>query len=432
MGNTVLKNAGMILCLVLTACINNAGDTTPPSAVADLSVIAVNDASMDLSWTSPGDDAANETAARYDLRYSVSPITGENWSSATPAAGLLSPRASGSAETFTVNGLSDGTKYYFALKTADEVPNWSDLSNVASGCGPLLLEDFSSTAIFPASNWWNLDISSAPVDPGSATYLTGYGANHCRASFGPVSAGVGYTYAGVPGSQALEQPDFEFDAESDHGAAGRPLGYPIPVQARTQPNWVEGGVPGGGELGDRHLILIDRDHGFLFETAETQWVDPPGQWTASAGAVWNLSANDRRPDDYASAIESGLALFPGLVRYDEAEKGAPIRHALAVSISSVQGYVWPASTGGTMQSGVLPFGARLRLKAGVDISGYSPIMQRVLQAMKTYGLIVAIKGSDLYVLGTADDRWDGVNVYDPLNAITGGDFELIELGWGSP
>jgi hypothetical protein len=39
----------------------------------------------------------------------------------------------GSAETFTVTGLFPDTTYYFALKAADEVPNWSGISNSPSG-----------------------------------------------------------------------------------------------------------------------------------------------------------------------------------------------------------------------------------------------------------------------------------------------------------
>lgn len=84
-----------------------------------------------LQWTSPGDDSLTGTASQYDIRYSTSPITEVTWSTATQCLGEPAPKVAGSAETFTVINLTPNTVYYFAIKTADEVPNWSDLSNVA-------------------------------------------------------------------------------------------------------------------------------------------------------------------------------------------------------------------------------------------------------------------------------------------------------------
>jgi hypothetical protein len=113
-------------------------DTTPPGALNDLSVKEVTADSVALTWTAPGDDGNVGTATTYDIRYSTSPITETNWSSATQVTGEPTPKPAGSTETFTVTGLSLGTTYYFALKTADEVPNWSGLSNVVSAttCAP--------------------------------------------------------------------------------------------------------------------------------------------------------------------------------------------------------------------------------------------------------------------------------------------------------
>ncbi len=88
--------------------------------------------SVTLHWTAPGDDSTSGTAAQYDIRYSTSPITLANWDSATQVTGEPSPQVAGSAESFTVNGLNPSTTYYFAIRAADEVPNWSGLSNVIS------------------------------------------------------------------------------------------------------------------------------------------------------------------------------------------------------------------------------------------------------------------------------------------------------------
>jgi hypothetical protein len=79
-----------------------------------------------LAWTASGDDGNVGTASQYDIRYlEGTPITANNWNSAVQATGEAAPKAAGSAETFTVSGLQSGKTYYFAIKTGDEVPNWS-------------------------------------------------------------------------------------------------------------------------------------------------------------------------------------------------------------------------------------------------------------------------------------------------------------------
>ncbi|MFA5070371.1 MAG: fibronectin type III domain-containing protein [Patescibacteria group bacterium] len=88
--------------------------------------------SVTLTWTAPGDDNAIGLADQYDIRYSTSPITEENFSAATAVVNPPVPQAAGATETFEVTGLEPDTLYYFALKTADEVPNWSSISNIVS------------------------------------------------------------------------------------------------------------------------------------------------------------------------------------------------------------------------------------------------------------------------------------------------------------
>ncbi|WP_127578941.1 discoidin domain-containing protein [Paenibacillus koleovorans] len=109
------------------------GDTTPPSAITNLAVGTTTSSSVQLTWTAPGDDGGTGTAASYDIRYSTSTITAGNWSSATAVTGEPTPAAAGTSQSMTVTGLSPSTTYYFAMKTNDEVPNTSALSNVPSG-----------------------------------------------------------------------------------------------------------------------------------------------------------------------------------------------------------------------------------------------------------------------------------------------------------
>jgi len=84
-----------------------------------------------VQWNAPGDDGWSGTATSYDLRYSESPITSSNFSSATRVTDLPAPRSSGTRQRVTVRGLTPGTTYYFALRTQDNVGNWSQISNVA-------------------------------------------------------------------------------------------------------------------------------------------------------------------------------------------------------------------------------------------------------------------------------------------------------------
>ena len=107
-------------------------DDVPPAAVADLAASASTTNTVTLTWTAPGDDGAAGTAAYYDIRYAKFPITDVNWASASTAGGEPPPKTGGEPDTFVVHYLAPGTIYYFALKTADERPNLSGLSNVVS------------------------------------------------------------------------------------------------------------------------------------------------------------------------------------------------------------------------------------------------------------------------------------------------------------
>lgn len=301
-----------------------------------------------------------------------------------------------------------------------------------------LLEDFSSRPVFPADNWWNLDISSAPVDSESSAiidWISGRTSTNPTATrivhpdFGPPPYGI--PYVGVGANQQLDLMSFSpYGSQSDPGGPGRPVGYPVPAEAKSLPNYIEGALPGGGTSGDRHLIVIDRRHWLLYETWATRWNASAARWEAGSGATFDLSTNARRPDTWTSADAAGLAIFPGLVRHDEVAASGPIAHAFRVTTRGTNGYVWPASHQAGSTAGAPPMGARLRLKASVDISGYPADVRKIFQAMKTYGLIVADNGTDMYVSGTMDPAWDN-NVLNPaFHSLHADDFEVIQLGWG--
>ncbi len=155
-------------------------DTTPPDAVADLATGTVTASSVDLSWTAPGDDGATGTATTYDVRYSTSVINDGNWASATQATGEPAPQVAGSSETFTVTGLNSTTTYYFAIKTSDEVPNESALSNVPSATTlngpPTVAAAIADTTVNgdnpPVDNYRDLKAVFTDFEDGSALTYT--------------------------------------------------------------------------------------------------------------------------------------------------------------------------------------------------------------------------------------------------------------------
>ncbi len=301
-----------------------------------------------------------------------------------------------------------------------------------------LLEDFSSRQVFPADNWWNLDVSAAPLDSSSQAILDWISnrtpqnptaTRPLHPDFGPPPYGI--PYVGVGANQALQPVTFTlYGPQSDAGAPGRPPGYPIPDQAKTVANYIEGGIAGGGSSGDRHLLVIDRARGLLFETWATRWrTTSPAHWEAGSGAVFNLATNARRMDGWTSADAAGLAIFPGLVRADEVFGPNPIRHAFRFTTRATHGYVFPASHEAGTTAGAPPMGTRLRLKAGKDLSGYPPQIQKVFQAMKTYGLILADNGTDMYISGTMDPVWDNDILNPAFASLTADDFEVVQRGW---
>ncbi|HEX8155494.1 MAG TPA: hypothetical protein VF698_20340 [Thermoanaerobaculia bacterium] len=299
--------------------------------------------------------------------------------------------------------------------------------------------------LFPPNNWWNLDISNAPVASNSQTFINFINQNsttppgrRLHPDFGGNDLdNPGYTY-GIPylvveSSQAKKSVQFLYDDQSDgvtHGPETSFPFYPIPDQAISQMGWVENGPPGSVDLrdeADRHILIVDKSSNHLYELWNCYY--DGAQWFAGSGAFFDMNTNDRRPDTWTSADAAGLAILPGLIRYDEVYGPDEIRHALRVTVRATNGYVYPASHQAGSTANALPMGARLRLKADKNISGFPAEMQKIFRAFKKYGLIVADNGSDLYVGGTYDTRWNNDVLNPAFHALHADDFEVIQLGW---
>ena len=301
-----------------------------------------------------------------------------------------------------------------------------------------------SAPLFPADNWWNLDIRQAPVDANSAAYIAfinNGGTRRLHPDFGgeesPGSVGIyGFPYAVVDAAQLKSIVSFQYASESDGVAQ---VFYPIPTQAITQPHWVEGGAPGNVDQrssSDRHLLMVDCTNNHLYELYNVWYDGAVGRWKAGSGAFFDMNTNNRRPEGWTSADAAGLAILPGLVRWDEVNDSTltEIGHAFRVTVRATNGYVWPASHRAGSTAGALPMGARLRLKASVNgadpaLRSTNPAMQKIFRAMQKHGLIVADNGSDMYVSGSFDTRWNNDILNPAFALLSAHDFEVVQLGW---
>ena len=304
--------------------------------------------------------------------------------------------------------------------------------------------------VFPSDNWWNVDVSAAPIDASSANYIAfinNGGTRHLHPDFGgeasPGSVAIyGMPYAIVDGSQAKQAVTFDYWDESDgvdySTGQGIPF-YPLPAQAINQPHWVEGGSPANVDQRsqqDRHLLVVDCTNRLLYELYNVFYDATQSKWFAGSGAFFDMKTNNRRPDGWTSADAAGLAILPGLVRYDEAWNPAvtDIGHAFRVTVRSTNGYVYPASHRAGSTVGALPMGARLRLKTNVGgldpaLRTSDPNVQKIFRAMQKYGLIVADNGSDMFITGTFDTRWNSDILNPAFSLLSASDFDVIQLGW---
>ena len=132
-------------------------DTVPPAQVTDLASVTASASTVTLSFTAVGDDGNSGQASQYDLRYSLSPITAGNFSSATEVQGEPTPSASGTAEIVVADGLSSGTLYHFALTVIDNVGNVSPVSNNASATTQSVQTIFSDDMESGENGWTTQD-----------------------------------------------------------------------------------------------------------------------------------------------------------------------------------------------------------------------------------------------------------------------------------
>ena len=269
--------------------------------------------------------------------------------------------------------------------------------------------------MFPADNWWNLDVSGSPVHARSDEWVASIGLDdHVHPDFGMVWNGspIGIPYAVLTGAAPDVPVSFDYDDESDPGP------YPIPPNAP-----VEAGS-------DSHVIVIDDQNCLLYELFAATSIDGGRRWSAGSGAVFDLRSNGLRPDSWTSADAAGLPIFAGLARYSEVVEQGRIDHALRFTARTTQrAFIHPATHWASSVSdpSVPPMGARFRMRADYDCSWMSAEAQVVCDALKRYGMFLADNGSDWYITGAPDPRWNDDALGD-LKSIPGSAFEAVDTG----
>jgi hypothetical protein len=359
-------------------------------APGHLHVRARSATSITLAWR---DRASGER--RYELR----------------RAGRTIRRLPAGATSARIGGLHAGRRYRFGVRAC-----------ARKGCGPAAAITVRTRAngaggprvggcpVFPADNAWNRDVSRDPVDPSSDAYIRALPGN-LHPDFGSGRYGdYGIPYTVVPRDQPLAPIRFTaYGDESDPGP------YPVPLDAR-----VEGG-------GDRHVLVVQQGTCKLYELFDAQ--RSSDGWNADSGAVFDLRSNHLRPAGWTSADAAGLPIFPGLARADEASAGA-IHHALRFTVRRTQrAYVDPARHFASSDTNpdLPPMGLRFRLRADYDVSGFHGQALAILRALRTYGMIVADNGSNWYISGAPDPRWDDDDL-DQLKRVPGSAFEVVRPG----
>jgi hypothetical protein len=274
----------------------------------------------------------------------------------------------------------------------------------------------STCPLFPADNVWHANVSSLPVHPRSAAWVSSSGGatKHLHPDFGSSgdpSVPYGIPYQVVPTTHAKVNVAFDYADESDPGKY--PLGDDTPIEG------------GAGSGGDMHTVVVDKDTCRLYETWYTQHT--ASGWTAGSGAQWTLTSNALRPAGWTSADAAGLPVLPGLLRPDEVAAGK-VDHAIRFTVARTdRSYVWPArhQAGAAADANLPPMGARFRLKASFATTGLRADTRTVLAAMKTYGMMLADNGSDWFFQGSASNAWpDGL--ISELKAVPASAFEAVD------
>jgi len=284
------------------------------------------------------------------------------------------------------------------------------LALLAAGGGSaaaLRLPSAPNCPIFPRTNPWNRPVDNLPVASSSRGLIRSIGLDiglHPDFGSGTWDGGpIGIPYNVVSRKTPRVKLSFDYADESDKGP------YPIPRHVKLEYG------------GDHHALMIDRSSCKLYEVYALH-----GRH-AGSGAIWSLRSNKVRRAGWTSADAAGLPIFPGLVRWDEVNRGQ-IDHALRFTVERTRrAYIYPARhySSDSNDASLPPMGLRVRLEADYPIDSFPRQARIVLAALKRYGMIVADNGTDWYISGAPSPHWDN-DALHALARVKGSAFEVVD------
>ena len=267
------------------------------------------------------------------------------------------------------------------------------------------LPPITGVQFFPPDHIWNAPVNTLPVSPMSGTYI-----NSANAS------AYLYVYKGYYYNIVDSSTPKQYMTSITYASASDNVPVPIPKNPLLET-----------ASSDHGMDIIDKDSKLYYQIFNAKQA-ADGTWSCGSLAVFNLSGYALRPEGWTSD-EAGLPPLPGMLRYDEVASGE-INHALRAGLWVTQkAHVWPARhDSGIANTAYSPLGQRFRLKASVDISGYTPQQQVILKALKKYGMMVATQTGqkNIWALSAVpDSRWD--SNYASFSRIKASDFEAVDV-----
>ena len=267
------------------------------------------------------------------------------------------------------------------------------------------LPPITGVQFFPADHIWNVPIDKMPVSPMSGTYISS--AN---------SSAYLYVYKGYYYNIVNRSTPKQYMTSITYASTSDNVPVPIPKNPLLET-----------ASSDHGMDIIDTDSKIYYQIFNAKQA-ADGTWSCGSLAVFDLSSYALRPEGWTSD-EAGLPPLPGMLRYDEVASGE-IDHALRGGLWVTQrAHVWPARhDSGITNTAYAPLGQRFRLKASVDISGYTPQQQVILKALKKYGMMVATQTGqkNIWALSAVpDSRWD--SNYASFSRIKASDFEAVDV-----
>lgn len=349
-------------------------------------------------------------------------------SESTAKTATFTPTAAG---TLTLSATNNGT---LANPAAAAVTVTTAAAAPTGPNAPL-----GSAPLFPGSAWYD-DVSAMPALADSTARMGRYSGTALYFEFGFTTAAgnvQGMPYCVVDGSTplvAVSCSDAYHTSDSDLGKAPRPSTEAVVLSARIPAS------PPVEQASDGHLLIYDlSDHSvteyYMFRT------NADGTYSANLGRRWDATIDyvGQPQEGLSSADAAGLPVLPGVMRHEEVAAGV-INHAIRMTLGDggARGGWYKLPALATVNDytrdydGTIPMGARVRLKASYDISGYSAAMQIILTALKTYGAIIADGGTGWSIQGDLDSRWPSLGLPTGATPVPVSALELVDDGHWAP